>query len=159
MKPLPYIHDSITVTQSMCDHNGHMNVNHYYKLFDSTYTSFYINELGFDEEYIKSGFSTFTLEDSIRYLNEFTLDEKVYPSFILYRANKKLLHFIGILQNKDAELAAIFETVLGHIDLKKRKIVNFSDDKIQHTQEIYQKQKEGTDIPFEIKLAIKDINE
>ena len=159
MKPLPYIHDSITVTQSMCDHNGHMNVNHYYKLFDSTYTSFYINELGFDEDYIKSGFSTFTLEDSIRYLNEFTLDEKVYPSFILYKANKKLLHFIGILQNEDAELAAIFETVLGHIDLQKRKIVNFSDDKIQHTQDICKKQKEGTDISFEIKLAIKDINE
>ena len=159
MKPLPYIHDSITVTQSMCDHNGHMNVNHYYKLFDSTYTSFYINELGFDEEYIKSGFSTFTLEDSIRYLNEFTLDEKVYPSFILYRANKKLLHFIGILQNENAELAAIFETVLGHTDLKKRKIVNFSDDKVQHTQEICKKQNEGTDISFEIKLAIKDINE
>ncbi|MDC1081789.1 thioesterase family protein [Gammaproteobacteria bacterium] len=159
MKTLPYIHDSITVTQSMCDHNGHMNVNHYYKLFDSTYTSFYINELGFDEDYIKSGFSTFTLEDSIRYLNEFTLDEKVYPSFILYKANKKLLHFIGILQNEDAELAAIFETVLGHIDLQKRKIVNFSDDKIQHTQDICQKQKEGTDISFEIKLAIKDINE
>ena len=159
MKPLPYIHDSTTVTQSMCDHNGHMNVNHYYKLFDSTYTSFYINELGFDEEYIKSGFSTFTLEDSIRYLNEFTLDEKVYPSFILYRANKKLLHFIGILQNENAELAAIFETVLGHIDLKKRKIVNFSDDKVQHTQEICKKQNEGTDISFEIKLAIKDINE
>mgnify|MGYP001411305937 FL=1 len=159
MKPLPYIHDSITVTESMCDHNGHMNVNHYYKLFDSTYTSFYINELGFDEDYIKSGFSTFTLEDSIRYLNEFTLDEKVYPSFILYKANKKLLHFIGILQNEDAELAAIFETVLGHIDLQKRKIVNFSDDKIQHTQDICQKQKEGTDISFEIKLAIKDINE
>lgn len=159
MKTLPYIHDSITVTESMCDHNGHMNVNHYYKLFDSTYTSFYINELGFDEDYIKSGFSTFTLEDSIRYLNEFTLDEKVYPSFILYKANKKLLHFIGILQNEDAELAAIFETVLGHIDLQKRKIVNFSDDKIQHTQDICQKQKEGTDISFEIKLAIKDINE
>jgi acyl-CoA thioesterase FadM len=136
-----------------------MNVNHYYKLFDSTYTSFYINELGFDEDYIKSGFSTFTLEDSIRYLNEFTLYEKVYPSFILYKANKKLLHFIGILQNEDAELAAIFETVLGHIDLQKRKIVNFSDDKIQHTQDICKKQKEGTDISFEIKLAIKDINE
>tara|TARA_Y200000002_G_scaffold118888_1_gene97338 strand:+ start:69 stop:548 length:480 start_codon:yes stop_codon:yes gene_type:complete len=159
MKALPYVHDSITVTQDMCDHNGHMNVNYYYKLFDSTYTSFYIDELGFDDGYIKSGFSTFTLEDSIRYLNEFTLNEEVYPSFILYKANKKLLHFVGILQNKDSELAAIFETVLGHIDLNKRKIVNFSDKKIQHIQKIHQKQKEGIDIPFEVKLFIKDINE
>ena len=113
MKPLPYIHDVIKVTQEMCDHNGHMNVNYYYQLFDSTYTSFYINELGFGEDYLKSGFSTFTLEDSIRYLNEFRLDEEVYPSFVLYKANKKLLHFVGILQNKDEEIAAIFETVLG----------------------------------------------
>ena len=159
MKPLPYIHNPITVTQDMCDHNVHMNVNYYYKLFDSTYTSFYIDELGFDEDYISSGFSTFTLEDSIRYLNEFTLNEEVFPSFILYKANKKLLHFVGILQNKDSELAAIFETVLGHIDLNKRKIVKFSDEKIQHIQKIYQKQKEDRDIPFEVKLFIKNIDE
>ncbi len=159
MKPLPYVHDVIKVTQEMCDHNGHMNVNYYYQLFDSTYTSFYINELGFGEEYLKSGYSTFTLEDSIRYLNEFRLDEEVYPSFVLYKANKKLLHFVGILQNKDEEIAAIFETVLGHIDLNKRKIVNFPDDKNEHIQNVYLTQKQLRDIPFEIKLHIKDINE
>jgi len=159
MKALPYVHDVIKVTQEMCDHNGHMNVNYYYQLFDSTYTSFYINELGFGEEYLKSGFSTFTLEDSIRYLNEFRLDEEVYPSFVLYKANKKLLHFVGILQNKDEEIAAIFETVLGHIDLNKRKIVNFPDDKNEHIQNVYLTQKQIRDIPFEIKLHIKDINE
>ena len=159
MKALPYVHDVIKVTQEMCDHNGHMNVNYYYQLFDSTYTSFYINELGFGEEYLKSGFSTFTLEDSIRYLNEFRLDEEVYPSFVLYKANKKLLHFVGILQNKDEEIAAIFETVLGHIDLNKRKIVNFPNDKNEHIQNVYLSQKQIRDIPFEIKLHIKDINE
>ena len=159
MKPLPYVHDVIKVTQEMCDHNGHMNVNYYYQLFDSTYTSFYINELGFGEEYLKGGFSTFTLEDSIRYLNEFRLDEEVHPSFVLYKANKKLLHFVGILQNKDEEIAAIFETVLGHIDLNKRKIVNFPNDKNEHIQNVYLTQKQIRDIPFEIKLHIKDINE
>jgi acyl-CoA thioester hydrolase len=159
MKPLPYVHDVIKVTQEMCDHNGHMNVNYYYQLFDSTYTSFYINELGFGEEYLKSGFSTFTLEDSIRYLNEFRLGEEVYPSFVLYKANKKLLHFVGILQNRDEEIAAIFETVLGHIDLNKRKIVNFPNDKNEHIQNVYLTQKQIRDIPFEIKLHIKDINE
>jgi len=159
MKPLPFNPDSITVTKEMCDHNGHMNVNYYYQLFDSTYTSFYIDELGFGDDYIKSGFSTFTLEDSIRYLNEFTLDEEVFPSFTLYKANKKLLHFVGILQNKDSELAAIFETVLGHIDLKKRKIVNFPDDRFEHIQKIYKDQKEKREILFDVKLYIKDINE
>ena len=159
MKSLPYNPDSIIVTEEMCDHNGHMNVNYYYQLFDSTYTSFYIEELGFTDDYIQSGFSTFTLEDSIRYLNEFILDEEVFPSFTLYKANRKLLHFVGILQNKDSELAAIFETVLGHIDLNKRKIVDFPDDKLEHILNIYNAQKAKRDISFEIKLHIKDIDE
>ena len=142
----------------MCDHNGHMNVNYYYKLFDSTYTSFYIDELNFGQEYIEKGFSTFTLEDNIRYLKEFSLDESVHPSFILKKVNKKLMHFVGILQNKNSEIAAIFETILGHIDLKKRKIVDFPDDKFQHILKVCTKQNLNTEIPFEIKLYIKDID-
>ena len=159
MKPLPYNPDSVIVTQEMCDHNGHMNVNYYYQLFDSTYTSFYIDELGFDEAYMERGFSTFTLEDSIRYLKEFRLNDVVYPSFQLYKANKKLLHFIGILQNKDNEVAAIFETVLGHIDLNKRKIVNFSEQMIENLLKVSNEQRKISELPFEVKLHIKDINE
>ena len=159
MKPLPYNPDSVIVTKEMCDHNGHMNVNYYYQLFDSTYTSFYIDELGFDEAYMERGFSTFTLEDSIRYLKEFRLNDVVYPSFQLYKANKKLLHFIGILQNKDDEVAAIFETVLGHIDLNKRRIVNFSDQMIENLLNVSNKQRKISELPFEVKLHIKDINE
>tara|TARA_Y100000741_G_C18239799_1_gene553159 strand:- start:1113 stop:1592 length:480 start_codon:yes stop_codon:yes gene_type:complete len=158
MKALPYIHETIKVTEDMCDHNGHMNVNYYYQLFDSTYTSFYINELDFGQEYIESGFSTFTLEDNIRYLKEFRLNESVYPSFILRKVNKKLMHFVGMLQNKDSEIAAIFETVLGHIDLNKRKIIDFPDDKFQHILNVCSEQNRITEIPFEIKLNIKDID-
>ncbi len=158
MKALPYVHETIKVTEDMCDHNGHMNVNYYYQLFDSTYTSFYINELDFGQEYIESGFSTFTLEDNIRYLKEFRLNESVYPSFILRKVNKKLMHFVGILQNKDSEIAAIFETVLGHIDLNKRKIIDFPDDKFQHILNVCSEQNRITEIPFEIKLNIKDID-
>ena len=148
MKSLPYVHKAIKVSEEMCDHNGHMNVNYYYRLFDSTYTSFYIDELGFYEDYMERGFSTFTLEDSIRYLKEFRLNDVVYPSFQLYKANKKLLHFIGILQNKDDEVAAIFETVLGHIDLNKRKIVNFSEQMIENLLKVSNEQRKISELPF-----------
>ena len=53
MQKLPYQHKVIKVTEEMCDLNGHMNVNYYYKIFDSSYTSFYINELGFDKAYLE----------------------------------------------------------------------------------------------------------
>ena len=158
MQQLPYVHDVINVSEEMCDHNGHMNVNYYYKLFDSTYTSFYIDELNFGQSYIDSGFSTFTLEDNIRYLKEFKLNESVYPSFILHKVNKKLMHFVGILKNEENEIAAIFETILVHIDLTKRKIVDFPDDKFQHILSVCNEQNKNFEIPFEIKLYIKDID-
>jgi acyl-CoA thioesterase FadM len=79
MLPLPYISETKIVTQDMCDHNGHMNVNYYYQLFDSVYTAMYYKDLGFDDAYLASGFSTFTLEDNIRYLKEFKLNDKGIP--------------------------------------------------------------------------------
>ena len=149
---------SVIVSHDMCDMNGHMNVRHY-QTIPMDYDGNFYTSLGFGEDYLKSGFSTFTLEDSIRYLDEFTLGENVFPSFTLYKSNKKLLHFIGILQNESSDLAAIFETVLGHIDLNKRKIVNFSDEKTKHLQNVYLNQRKMIDIPFDIKLHIKDIDE
>jgi acyl-CoA thioesterase FadM len=157
MNSFNYKSEAITVTSDMCDHNGHMNVNYYYKLFDSVYTSMYIDELGFDDVYLSSGFSTFTLEDSIRYLNEFKLGEKIYPSFHLYNVNKKLLHFIGILQNEKKELAAIFETVLGHVDLKARKVTEFNNVHLSDLLNYKNSNMLDFDLPFEVRLMIKDI--
>ncbi|MDB2534684.1 thioesterase family protein [Gammaproteobacteria bacterium] len=157
MNSFNYKSEAITVTSDMCDHNGHMNVNYYYKLFDSVYTSMYIDELGFDDAYLSSGFSTFTLEDSIRYLNEFKLGEKIYPSFHLYNVNKKLLHFIGILQNEKKELAAIFETVLGHVDLKARKVTEFNNVHLSDLLNYKNLNMLDFDLPFEVRLMIKDI--
>ena len=157
MKAFPYVSDPITVTQDMCDHNKHMNVTYYYKMFDSSYTSMYIDELGFTDEYMKSGFSTFTLEDNIRYLKEFRLGEKVYPSFYLNNVNNKMLHFIGILLNEQGDLSAIFETVLGHIDMKARRMTHFSDDRLQFILNYKNSNKIEEDLPFEAKLKIKDL--
>jgi|TARA_B100001094_G_scaffold42960_1_gene37710 acyl-CoA thioester hydrolase len=157
MLRLPYTSNVIIVSKDMCDHNGHMNVNYYYELFDSVYTSMYKENLGFDQAYLESGFSTFTLEDSIRYLKEFRLNDKVYPSFYLNNVNTKLLHFVGILQNDKNELSAIFETVLAHMDLNARKVVEFSKDVRQRLLEYKNNNSLIEDLPFEIRLKIKNL--
>tara|TARA_B110000444_G_scaffold72679_1_gene68325 strand:+ start:731 stop:1111 length:381 start_codon:yes stop_codon:yes gene_type:complete len=126
-------------------------------MFDSSYTSMYIDELGFTDEYMKSGFSTFTLEDNIRYLKEFRLGENVYPSFYLNNVNNKMLHFIGILLNEQGDLSAIFETVLGHIDMNARRMTHFSDDRLQFILNYKNSNKIEEDLPFEAKLKIKDL--
>ena len=157
MFKLPYIANQITVTSDMCDHNDHMNVNYYYKMFDEVYSKLYFEELDFSPEYVASGFSTFTLEDNIRYLKEFRLGDKIYPSFLLNNSNEKMLHFVGILLNENNELAAIFETVLGHINLNKRKMVPFSDDRLKNILEYKERTKLDQDLPFELKLKIRDL--
>ena len=157
MFKLPYLANQITVTSDMCDHNDHMNVNFYYKMFDEVYSKLYFEELDFSPEYVASGFSTFTLEDNIRYLKEFRLGDKIYPSFLLNNANEKMLHFAGILLNENNELAAIFETVLGHINLNERKMVAFSDDRLKNILEYKERTKLDQDLPFELKLKIRDL--
>ena len=157
MQALPYKSDIKIVSKEMCDHNDHMNVNYYYQLFDSVYTAMYHEDLGFDDAYLASGFSTFTLEDSIRYLKEFKLGDKVYPSFYLYNVNKKLLHFVGILQNEGGELSAIFETVLAHMNLNARRVSEFSDQKLNQLIKYCSSNKLTRDLPFDLKLKIKDL--
>jgi hypothetical protein len=68
------------------------------------------------------------------------------------------MHFVGVLQNENSEIAAIFETILGHIDLNKRKIVDFPDDKLHHIVKVCNEQNQSVSIPFEVKLQIKDID-
>ena len=157
MQSLPYTTEAIIVSEERCDHNGHMNVNYYYKLFDSVYTAMYFENLGFDDEYLASGFSTFTLEDSIRYLKEFKLGDKVYPSFYLANVNKKLLHFVGILKNENNELSAIFETVLAHMDLNARKVTEFKSTKLDELLKYKNQNSLKEDLPFELKLKIRDL--
>ncbi|MDA9322280.1 thioesterase family protein [Gammaproteobacteria bacterium] len=157
MFKLPYLANQITVTTDMCDHNDHMNVNYYYKMFDEVYSKLYFEELDFSPEYVASGFSTFTLEDNIRYLKEFRLGDNIYPSFLLNNANEKMLHFVGILLNENNELAAIFETVLGHINLNERKMVPFSDNRLKKILEYKERTKLDQDLPFELKLKIRDL--
>ena len=157
MQSLPYTSEIKIVSKDMCDHNGHMNVNYYYQLFDSVYTAMYYKDLGFDDAYLASGFSTFTLEDSIRYLKEFKLNDKVYPSFYLSNVNKKLLHFTGVLLNDSGELSAIFETVLAHIDLNARKVTEFSNERLKNLLDYKQTNQIENELPFELRLKIKDL--
>ena len=157
MFKLPYIANQITVTSDMCDHNDHMNVNYYYKMFDEVYSKLYFEELDFSPEYVASGFSTFTLEDNIRYLKEFRLGDNIYPSFLLNNANEKMLHFVGILLNENNELAAILETVLGHINLNERKMVPFSDARLKNILEYKERTKLDHQLPGELKLKIRDL--
>ena len=154
MHPLPYKTEPIIVSADMCDHNGHMNVTYYYKLFDSVYTKMYIDKLGFDQDYLESGFSTFTLEDNVRYLKEFLLEDKINIEYALYAVNHKLVHMIGCLKDANNKPSAFWETILGHIDMKKRKTTNFSLKHYDHLLSLNKDHQKNMFIDINIRLKL-----
>jgi len=156
MKDLfPYVGKPVTVTKEMCDFNGHMNVNFIKEIFEQGW-EFTIEDFGFDEEHFKSGFSSFTLEDNYRFKKEFLLGDQVFPAFRLFNVNDKLFHMIGVLFDKDGVISAMYETVEGHIDMKKRKIVPMDEERLARVAAIKSIHDLTGAVPYDLRLKIKD---
>ncbi|MBT5542300.1 MAG: thioesterase [Gammaproteobacteria bacterium] len=150
----PYKGSEKIVTEDMCDVNGHMNVAYYLRSFD-VYSRPLFEEIGFDQDYFKAGFSTFALEDSIRYLKEFTLNQTIYSRFRVIDANHKLIHFVGILLNKDEELAAISETIVAHVDMSIRKTIDMPGNIINSVNQVIDKHNQFGALDFDLRLGLK----
>lgn len=156
MKDLfPYVGKPVTVTKEMCDFNGHMNVNFIKEIFEQGW-EFTIEDFGFDEEHFKSGFSSFTLEDNYRFKKEFLLGDQVFPAFRLFNVNDKLFHMIGVLFDKDGVISAMYETVEGHVDMKKRKIVPMDEERLARVAAIKSIHDLTGAVPYDLRLKIKD---
>ena len=131
----PYLGAEKKVTEEMCDLNGHMNVTFYTKIFEEgSYDLF--NKLGMGFDYIESGFSTFTLEQNLRYVKENLLGDKISTHYRIVNVNRKLIHHVGILLNNDNELSAIEEILLIHIDMEKRKSCPMPDENFNKINEL-----------------------
>ena len=77
--------------------------------------------MGITANYVKKGFSSFTVERNIRYLKEVKEEEMAYPYFILIDVGPNLIHYGGFILTEDGELSATTENMLVHIDMTVRK--------------------------------------
>ena len=157
MKELfPYVGQTVTVVKEMCDFNGHMNVNHIKTVFEQGW-QFSCEDFGLNDEYLASGFSSFTLEDNYRFQKEFLLGDEVFPRFRLFNFNEKLFHVLGALFDKDGVMSAMYETVEGHIDMNQRKIVPMDPARISKGSSIKKDHDLLGPIPYAVRLKIKDL--
>ena len=152
----PYVGKQVIVTQDMCDFNGHMNVNYIKKVFEQAW-EFAEEDFGLNEEYLKSGFSSFTLEDNYRFKKEFLLGDQIYPAFRLFNVNAKLYHMIGALFDKDDVICAMYETVEGHIDMNERRIAPMDSKRLEKVFAIKQAHDSQGAVPYDVRLKIKDL--
>jgi acyl-CoA thioester hydrolase len=154
----PYKGNTVTVTQDMCDMNGHMNVSFYSKVFDEESFELY-RDLGFswDNETIRSEFSIFTLEENIRYIKENLLGDKLIPCYRIVNFNKKLIHQAAVLLNEKEEVTAIQEFLLIHIDMQKRKSTPFTEESFQRIKSLKDSHDELGKLDFDLRLNIKSL--
>ena len=145
---------SVIVSDDMCDMNGHMNVR-FYQTIPMDYDGNFYNSLGFGEDYIAKGFSSFTAEQNIRYLKECLKGEKLIPRFRMLNVNRKLYHYVCAICRESDEVAALVETVESHIDMSTRKSSEISDGMFESMVRMQKDHELSGDFPFEIKLKIK----
>ena len=150
----PYPGIEKKVTEEMCDLNGHMNVTFYTKIFEEgSYEMF--NQLGMGFDYINSGYSTFTLEQNLRYVKENLLGDKISTHYRIVNVNRKLIHHVGILLNNDKELSAIEEILLIHIDMKKRKSCPMPDESFNKVLQMKEENDTLGELDFDLRFKIK----
>ena len=152
----PYTGKEVIVTQDMCDFNGHMNVNYIKEVFEQGW-EFTTKDFGFNDEYLKSGFSSFTLEDNYRFKKEFLVGDTIFPAFRLLNVNNKLFHMIGVLFDKDDVICAMYETIEGHIDMSKRRMSPMDSERLEKVLAIKNSHDSQGTIPYDVRLKIKDL--
>jgi len=152
----PYTGKEVIVTQDMCDFNGHMNVNYIKEVFEQGW-EFTTKDFGFNDEYLKSGFSSFTLEDNYRFKKEFLVGDTIFPAFRLLNVNNKLFHMIGVLFDKDDVICAMYETIEGHIDMSKRRMSPMDPERLEKVLAIKKSHDSQGGIPYDVRLKIKDL--
>ena len=144
----------VTVSSEMCDYNGHMNVADYLTIFDDILEHDFYADMGFTKAYFEQGYSSFIVEVNIRYLNEVRVDEIVCAHYRLFDVSSKLIHFGGVLLAQDDSIAAIFQNVALHIDMRRRKSVEMSLKMIERLEALRNNHDSQGVLPFPLKLSI-----
>lgn len=127
-KPAPYQCKIRHVRDEWIDYNGHFNMGYYGVLFDNCADDAF-EEVGLGIDYLKSGFSFFTLEAHITYIRELhaKTNVQVYVRFLDYDA-KRIHYFQEMYHAGEGWLAATLEGICMHVDMNAKKSAPFPDE-------------------------------
>lgn len=108
------------------DYNGHMNEARYLQAFCDA-TDKFMEEIGCDAKYIKTGGSYFTAETHIRHIEEVLAGSKISIRTTCLDGTEKKIHIIHEMLGDTGQLLATGEHVLLHVSLTTRKVSNAAD--------------------------------
>ena len=120
------------IKKEWTDYNNHMNMAYYVLIFDQVW-EIMLQKFKMGEDSAKTDkMSTMVVETHTTYNNEVKEGEEVEINLTFFDHDKKRLHFkMEMLEKNTKKLSATLEMLSLYIDLNKRKVAEFEEDKIK----------------------------
>ena len=123
------------IKKEWTDYNKHMNVAYYVLVFDESWEVM-LQKFKMGEDSAKTtGMSTMVVETYITYNTEVKEGEEVEVCLTYFDHDKKRLHYkLEMIEKSSKKLSATIELLSLYVDLKKRKVSEFEEEKINLMQ-------------------------
>ena len=120
------------IKKEWTDYNNHMNMAYYVLVFDQIW-EIILEKFNMGELSAKSTkMSTMVVETHTTYNNEVKEGDEVEINLTFFDHDKKRLHFkMEMIEKSSKKLSATLEMLSLYIDLNKRKVAEFEDEKVK----------------------------
>ena len=145
------------IKKEWTDYNGHMNVAYYVLIFDLNAAELLMNKFNMGEKSAKeTNKSTMVVESHITYNQELLEGDEVDLNLIYFNHDKKRLQYkFEMIHKTKKYLASTIEILSLYVDLGKRKVAEFEDEKIKIMDDFITKNKskfKNENLKFSTKL-------
>ena len=130
------------IIKDWTDYNEHMNMAYYILIFDEAWETMLNKfEMGGSKAQTTKR-STMVVETHTTYNNEVKEGDEVEVILTFFDHDKKRLHFkMEMIEKKSKKLSATLESLSLYIDLNKRKVSEFENEKIELMDEFIETNK------------------
>jgi acyl-CoA thioester hydrolase len=120
------------IKKEWTDYNNHMNMAYYVLVFDQIWEVI-LEKFKMGEQSAKSTkMSTMVVETHTTYNNEVKEGDEVDINLTFFDHDKKRLHFkMEMIEKSSKKLSATLEMLSLYIDLNKRRVVEFEEEKVK----------------------------
>ena len=125
------------------DYNNHLNMAYYVLIFDVAWEVM-LKKFNMGEQSAKtSGMSTMVVETNTTYDNEIKEGDEVEILLTFFDHDKKRLHFrMEMIEKKTKKLSSTIEMLSLHVDLNKRKVAEFDQERTKLMDDFINENKE-----------------
>ena len=130
------------IKKEWTDYNNHMNMAYYVMVFDQIWENM-LEKFKMGENSAKTNKrSTMVVETRTTYNNEVKQGEEVEINLTFFDHDKKRLHLkMEMISQKTNKLSASMEWISLYIDLSKRKVTEFEEEKVKLMKDFIEENK------------------